>query len=330
MTAVSELSVHSLDELYASIVSVAQAHVRQTPLLVAVKGMLGPIPPSSYPVHYNVPLQDDQDVAYLTLPKALVVEHDLCAGDDIMVSGRIVPNLYQGRLNFRIEVSEIALMQSPAAVQRERQERGVLEQLKKLRRPTMPFPSTEVLRVSIICAHASQVFDDFANHLLSGQPPVDIERRDVSMTNASAIAAAVSEASGDVIALIRGGGPVEGFRVFDSLQVLEALAKKNAYRVVGLGHTGDSSLAGLVADFVASTPTAAGAHLRAQLDMRTQASAVRLPAAEDEGSRSQHHQQIESLQAELARIRPQTRRWTFLLIGVAVGCLLVLALRFLT
>ncbi|MDP9933517.1 exodeoxyribonuclease VII large subunit [Variovorax paradoxus] len=330
MPAVSEVSIRSLADLYASIVATAQAHVEQTPLFVSVKGMLGQIPSSNYPIHYNVPLHEDQDAAYLNLPKALVAEHDLRAGDYVQASGRIVPNLYQSRLSFRIEVSDIALMQSPAAIQQERQERGAVEQLKRLRRPTVPFPSVEALRVSVICARASQVFDDFAGQLANMQPPLRLERLDVSMTDATAIANAIAKASGDVIALIRGGGAVEELRVFDSPQVIEALAATNAYRVVGLGHTGDSNLAGLVADFVASTPTAAGAHMRAQLDMRAQASSAKLQAAEHARSRSEHRRQVEALQVELARAGSATRRWPYLAAGVFVGCLLFLALRYLT
>ena len=66
------------------------------------------------------------------------------------------------------------------------------------------------------------------------------------------------EATGcPVILLVRGGGSYEDLMPFNDERLARAIAASPAVIVTGIGHEPDTSIADLVADFRASTPTAA-------------------------------------------------------------------------
>jgi exonuclease VII large subunit len=85
------------------------------------------------------------------------------------------------------------------------------------------------------------------------------------------VAKAIDAAKGDIVTLIRGGGAADGFAVFDDERVINALGSKAAFRIVGIGHSVHHGIADLVADYSASTPTAAGAFIERQLQAFTRA-----------------------------------------------------------
>lgn len=59
----------------------------------------------------------------------------------------------------------------------------------------------------------------------------------------------------DVLVVIRGGGSLEDLQAFNTETVTRALASSRTPTIVGVGHEGDVSLADLVADVRAATPT---------------------------------------------------------------------------
>jgi len=91
---------------------------------------------------------------------------------------------------------------------------------------------------------------------------------------AEAVAAAIArlEASGvDVLVVVRGGGSLEDLWTFNELAVAEALWRARVPVVTGIGHQSDTTLADLVADHRAHTPTDAAQTVipeRAQLCAR--------------------------------------------------------------
>jgi exonuclease VII large subunit len=82
-----------------------------------------------------------------------------------------------------------------------------------------------------------------------------------NMQSPGELASTIERVSEDVIVVIRGGGDQTQFEVFDDMEVVSALAKKDSYRIVGLGHTANTTALDLVADYSANTPTQAGVHL---------------------------------------------------------------------
>ena len=86
-------------------------------------------------------------------------------------------------------------------------------------------------------SHAANVFADFKNEL--DLKSVNVESLPTAMTDPSAIARAIDQASGNVVVLIRGGGDDAEFTTFQHDDVVKALARKAAHRITGLGHYGN-------------------------------------------------------------------------------------------
>src|SRR3974390_862385 len=66
------------------------------------------------------------------------------------------------------------------------------------------------------------------------------------------------------LAIVRGGGDPEWFAAFNDVRVVEALAAHRGYRVLGLGHTGDKTVADLIVEHAAAVPAEAGRHIAEQ------------------------------------------------------------------
>jgi exodeoxyribonuclease VII large subunit len=71
------------------------------------------------------------------------------------------------------------------------------------------------------------------------------------------VAQAANRLGIEAVVLARGGGSREDLSVFDSEEVALALAAMDLPIVTGLGHEDDTTIADLVADYRAATPTAA-------------------------------------------------------------------------
>jgi exodeoxyribonuclease VII large subunit len=72
---------------------------------------------------------------------------------------------------------------------------------------------------------------------------------------------ALYQESVDVILLVRGGGSAEDLACFNSELVAQAILRAPVPIVTGIGHEPDVTLADLVADYRAATPTAAAKHV---------------------------------------------------------------------
>jgi exonuclease VII large subunit len=267
------LTPRTLNQVYRQIVAAAQESVQVGRQLVAVFGQLGPLRDKGVSTlyFYEVHLSGDGETVYLDIPKELIRKAGICEGDSVKAIGVITTQFNQFttyRLLFKLNVSDIMLVDAPADVARQRDAQDKLALLKG-KTGRVPFPHESRIYLSVIHSTSGQVSDDFQHEIdkVANDVEVTVEYIPVNMTNPKAIAEAIEVATGDILAIIRGGGPVEQFRVFEDSRVIHALARRNdTYRVLGLGHTHDTTLLDVVSDFPAKTPSLAGSHIREQIE----------------------------------------------------------------
>lgn len=118
-------------------------------------------------------------------------------------------------------------------------------------------------RLVLLTSPDAAAYGDFLKVLAQRRGGLDILFVPVPVQGESAaatIAHAVdwvneAESDRDALVLIRGGGSLEELQAFNDEQVVRALARSRIPTVVGVGHERDHTLADLVADVRASTPS---------------------------------------------------------------------------
>ena len=128
------------------------------------------------------------------------------------------------------------------------------------RKRFLPYPPE---RIALITSAQSAAYADFMKITNERWPLFDINLFDVSVQGAQAeeeIIAAIeranaSDALPDVLVLIRGGGSADDLSVFSMERLTRAVAMSRIPTLVAIGHEVDVSLAELVSDARASTPS---------------------------------------------------------------------------
>jgi len=87
--------------------------------------------------------------------------------------------------------------------------------------------------------------------------PATVQGEQAPPSIVQAIARVEADARAEVLLLARGGGATEDLSCFNDERVVRAIASCSRPVVTGIGHQRDESLADLVSDFCAHTPTAA-------------------------------------------------------------------------
>ena len=245
-------------------------------------------------------------------------------GDHIRAMGVITTACNQCtdyRLLFKVDVSQVMCVDAPPDLARHRDDQATRALLKG-QTARVPFPHVSPMHLSVIHATAGQVSGDFQHEIDKVAHMVDVDDIPVNMLNPDALADAIEAAEGDVLVLIRGGGPVEQFRVFEHPRVITAFAgKTNVSRVVGRGHTPNTTLLDVVSDFAAKTPSLAGSHIREHIER--QVYPLLELRSEQARNRTLHAQitALETARAMPARTRPRSlaTALALLLAGVLLG-----------
>ncbi|MBF0891948.1 exodeoxyribonuclease VII large subunit [Gluconobacter sp. LMG 1744] len=233
------------------------------PLIVA--GQLGDAAPNSYPKYYQLPLTDPQFGTALSLEvqKSVLARAGIGPGDYVHVTGMLRARQYRGQIVLRFEAVAVEL-HDPARQKVERAERSVLDVLRGLPCISHPYPTRPEARLLLIHSAASSalVAEDFLQALGGAWRPERVRSLPTAMNDPGRLAEAIGTCREEIVVLIRGGGDASDFVVFESPQVMEALAVCPAHRVLGVGHTANRTLAERVVDHAATTPADAGHYIR--------------------------------------------------------------------
>jgi len=187
-------------------------------------------------------------------------------GDEVIATGSLSFYPKQGRAQFYVRklerVGQGSLQERYEALCRELRGLGYFDDARKLPLPAFP------RRVAIITSATGAAIHDCLRTAALRLPAVGIVHVDVRVQGegaadevARAIRAldAIAPRLGiDAIVVTRGGGSIEDLWAFNERVVADAmLARRNCPIVAAIGHESDTTIAELVADRRASTPTQA-------------------------------------------------------------------------
>lgn len=236
--------------------------------MIRVRGILADLGKAQGRWHYGVRLSDAGSQVAVDVPAGLVTGLKLSAGAHVEVTGvmRVRTSRYGG-MELRLEAGEIVRDQRQAGQMLPKGAQvTAADMLRSLPAVRYPFPMPNNRPIDIAVVHSSaaqaQVVHDCTAELerLGRLARVYLHR--VNILDPAEIAAVLDGLQADVVMIIRGGGNLADFEVFDDYRVLAAAASCKSYRVAGLGHSGNKTLLDHVVDHAARTPAQAGAHVR--------------------------------------------------------------------
>ena len=225
---------------------------------------------------------------------------DLRVGMLVQLTGRFTLYAAKGRMNFDVFSLSLAgegdLRLKVANLAKKLEAEGLLDSARK--RPLPSFPQTIGLVTSPRGAAVHDVLRTMrrrypsARILLAGVP---VEGSDAPGHLCQALQT-VADSGAELVLLVRGGGSFEDLMPFNDENLARTIVALPIPVVTGIGHEPDNSIADMVADLRASTPTAAAeaatpnsvelsaalaaqmAHINRMLQTRLQQSSARLDA----------------------------------------------------
>jgi exodeoxyribonuclease VII large subunit len=204
-------------------------------------------------------LKDDQGVVECFLP-AWKLHHQIEDGMLVRVAG--VPRIYERSGRFRIVVEQLqpagegSLRRAFELLQNKLDGEGLFATARKRSLPRFPE------RVAVIASSESAAWGDFRRILENRWGGVEVVLLDVRVQGPGAVSDIVEAfltleniQPVDGVILTRGGGSLEDLQAFNSEDVARAVFSSTAPVVVGVGHERDVTIADLVCDVRASTPS---------------------------------------------------------------------------
>ncbi|MGC2486036.1 MAG: exodeoxyribonuclease VII large subunit [Acidimicrobiales bacterium] len=193
------------------------------------------------------------------------------AAEGVVLQAGMVVNVYgyvdlyapQGRIGFTITDVDVEGLLGDVA--RRRQEliarllsEGLVEKNKRTTLSAVP------LRVGLVASPGTEGYNDFTGQLLQSPFSFDVTlvktlvQGEGAPAQIAAALHALDEHGADIICVVRGGGSKGDLASFDDERVARAIANCTTPVFTGIGHTGDESVADLVAHTRAITPTKLG------------------------------------------------------------------------
>ena len=191
-------------------------------------------------------------------------------GLEVQLTGKFDVYKASGKLSFvasRVEVAgEGLLRQQVAELARRLEAEGLMDPARKRHVPAF------CSRVCVVTSLSGSVIEDVKRTLARRNPLVQIDVVGCSVQGAGApatIMRALGTAAAsrpDAILLVRGGGSFEDLMCFNDEALARAIAACPVPVVTGIGHEPDTTIADMVADRRASTPTAAAESVAPAID----------------------------------------------------------------
>jgi len=209
------------------------------------------------------------------------------SGQQVVASGRVEYYAKQGRTQFYVESIELvgagALEARLRALVEELRALGWLDPARKRQLPRFP------QRVAVVTSRTGAALQDVIDTFRRRCPAVELSLIDVRVQGdgaAQEVAQAINWVSAnhaalgiDAIIVTRGGGSIEDLWAFNERIVAQAIVRCAVPVVAAIGHETDVTVAELVADERAATPTQAAMRLspdRAELQRQHDAASRRL------------------------------------------------------
>ena len=184
---------------------------------------------------------------------------ELRCGMLVEIAGAFSAYVPKGRMQFTVRSLSLAgegsLRLEVARLARALEAEGLMRPERKRALPRFPE------RIGVVTSPRGKAVHDVLRTLRRRYPLAELLVAGVAVEGEGASAAIVeglrAAACADVVLLVRGGGSYEDLMPFNAEEVARAVASCPVPVVTGIGHEPDTSIADMVADLRASTPTAA-------------------------------------------------------------------------
>ncbi len=187
---------------------------------------------------------------------------ELHNGLAVAVNGRVSFYERDGKLQCYVESVELlgegALFQHFEQLKNRLAAEGLFDEERKRALPTQPAV------IGIVTSPQAAALRDMLRVLMTRYPltrvllsPAQVQGAEAPASIAAALDALNEHGEADVIIVGRGGGSIEELWAFNEEVVARAIARSRIPVISGVGHETDFTIADFVADYRASTPTAA-------------------------------------------------------------------------
>lgn len=201
----------------------------------------------------------------------------LTVGALVEITGRFTLYAAKGRMNFEVFSLSLAgegkLRMQVAQLAKKLQAEGLMDAARK--RPIPAYPE----RIGLVTSPRGAAVHDVLRTLRRRYPMAQVMLAGVPVEGVQAprylqeAISCVAQQGAEVVLLVRGGGSFEDLMPFNDEGLARRIASCPVPVVTGIGHEPDTSIADMVADLRASTPTAAAeavapdqASINAQVD----------------------------------------------------------------
>lgn len=243
------------------------------------------------------------------LPKLSVMPR---VGEQVIVLGQL--KVYPKRGSYQLTTWQVLPAGAGLQALRYRQLRhrlaseGLFDQ--ETKRPLPLFPQC----IAVVTSPQAAAWGDIQRTLTQRHPglkvllsPAIVQGEQAPRSIVQAIERVEADGRADSLLLGRGGGAVEDLVCFDDERVVRAIATCSIPVITGIGHERDESLADLVADVCAHTPTAAAEQVVPALnDLRYVQKQLLQQLVQIMGVQlAQHQRTLQQLYQRLQQLHPQ-------------------------